>query len=347
MLKCALSRFVLLVILLLSASACSTLHSTAKETKKLYTEYVEPTPEVSLDYEDAGESYEVRLAKLMMPVDERIHDLRQFMDGTDKTPSDEWYQKLFASYPWITGVMVVDTQGVTSFQYPPEAALRPLNIQPLLDYGEAWSDHKIRGYAEQTDMGPEVYLASPLFADNLWSGLVIVHFDPRRLAEFCPNPDELIIVSPDAVLLSGGSDVTAKALSCKPWKEILHDEVFGETPIGGAEFYWVARYLGHYYLIYATLAEGTVGTVPPEELVPPKQTEDAPKEEAVEQEEKAQGPVPEGDITPGQDLPLTEEQEIHDDKLAPDDSADLDSEYEVIMGTPEELEQDNGSWWLW
>lgn len=351
MLKCVFSRFVLLVLLLLSVSACSTLHSTAKETKKLYKEYVEPTPEVDLDYADAGEQYEVRLAQLMMPVDERIHNLRQFIDGTDQTPSNEWFQKLFSSFPWISGVMVVDTQGIPSFQYPPEAALRPLNIQPLLDYGEGWSDHKIRGYAELTDMGPEVYLASPLFADNLWSGLVVVHFDPRRLMENCPSPDELYIVSPDAVLWSGNSEPAGKALSCKPWRDILHDDVYGETPVGGGNFYWVARYLGHYYLIYATLIDGTVGTIPAAELVPPKQPE-ADSEKEAEQEESvesgAEKPVPEGDITPDNDLPLTEEAEIKDVKQAPDEHTNIGDAYELMMGAPEELrDMDSSSWWFW
>ena len=319
------------------------MHTTAKETKKLYVEYVEPNPEVSLDYEDAGEEYEVRLAKLMMPVDERIHDLRQFLDGKDQAPNDEWYHNLFNTFPWITGVMVVDTQGIPSVQYPAEAALRPLNIQPLIDYGEAWSDHKLRGYAELTDMGPEVYLASPMFSENVWSGLVIVHFDPRRLMEFCPNPDELYLVSPDAVLWSGTSENVGKALSCKPWAEILHDDVFGETSIGGANFYWVARYIGHYYLIYATLADGTVGTIPAEELVPPKQAEETTSDEP----EAVTEPVKEGDVTPAEALPAPEEHEIQNVEKAPDDSADLDSEYEIIMGTPEELEQDSGSWWFW
>ncbi len=255
----ALIRFTLLALtLLISVTGCSTWHETTKESKRLYKEYVLPLPSVDLDTGDLdGET--LRLARTFKPVDVPVNELRRFLDGTNNVPRKEWFKELFTRFPWISGVMIVDTFGVVQFRHP-EESLKRHDLTPLIEFGEAWSDYEIRGHGVNTPLGPEVYLASPTFKENEWSGLVVVHFDPRRLLEFCPEPDELIMISPGEVLWAGKNESAAQQLAQKDWPSIYSDREFGFMDAPGGRFAWIARHVGHFYLIYAASAEPVEGS---------------------------------------------------------------------------------------
>lgn len=246
--------FIVLVALCCTAAGCSSFEYTVKESQKLYTEYVVPLPTVDVDPEEAAEDADMHLAQLFKPVDQNIYRLRQYLDGTDRRPNDEWLQALFMKFPWISGVMVVDTTGYADFQYP-AVAMKEYDVQPLVDFGEAWKDHSMRGYGHNTDMGPEVYLAYPFFEENEWRGLTIVHFDPRKLLEYCPSPDDLIILSQNGVFWSGKYDSQAQSMANLQWDDILESNDYGDYSGAGGDFSWIARNMGHFHLIYAAMEQ--------------------------------------------------------------------------------------------
>jgi len=253
-LESSVNRGLLLALsLILVCSACSTVHETVRDTKQLYQEYVVPKPEVDLD-NDGLDREQLRLARLFKPVDEHINSLRKYLDGTDKMPSEDWFKRLFTQYGWISGVMVVDVEGAVRFKYP-EESLKQHDLSPFVEWGEAWKDHRLRAFAVETPLGPEVYLANPFFEDSEWVGLVVVHFDPRKLLRFCPDPEGLIMVSPDVVVWPGAYEQDAQALAAKDWDDILDGSEFGDFEGPSGEFYWIARHLGYYHLIYAAQAK--------------------------------------------------------------------------------------------
>lgn len=243
----------LALILILFLAGCSTVHETVRDTRQLYDEYVVPKPEVDLD-NDGLDREQLRLARLFKPVDEHINNLRKYLDGTDKMPTEEWFKRLFTQYGWISGVMVVDVEGIVRFKYP-EESLKQHDLAPFMEWGEEWKDHHLRAFAVETPLGPEVYLANPFFEDSEWKGLVVVHFDPRKLLRFCPDPEGLIMVSPGVVVWPGKYEQDAQALASLAWEEMLDDVEFGDFEGSSGEFYWIARHLGYYHLIYAALAE--------------------------------------------------------------------------------------------
>lgn len=247
-------KFLLVVLLLfVFVTGCSTVHETTKETKQLYREYIVPMPEVDLDFDDLDEG-QLRLANLFKPVDVNINALRRYLEGTDGLPKEDWFKTLFTQYQWISGVMITDIAGGVRFRYPQES-MKQHDLSPFFEWGEAWEDHKMRATAVNTPLGPEIYLANPYFENNEWQGLIVVHFDPRKLLPYCPNPDELILLSQDDVLWPGKYDQDAQAMAQLPWEEILADREFGGYEGSRGEYYWIARHLGFYYIIYAALAE--------------------------------------------------------------------------------------------
>jgi hypothetical protein len=232
------------------SSGCTYTQNAMKETKKVYKKYVLPSSSVDIDASSISEDSELRLAALMKPVDWPIFELFRYLDGKDSKPEEEWFQNLFTRFGWISGVMMVDTTGSILFQHP-SVSLKDLQVQPFLDFGDAWKDHNVRSRADITELGPEVYMASPLFEDGEWKGLLIVHFDPRKLVERCTAPDDLMILSPSGVIWPGKHAEVANAMGQIEWDKVRKGKDYGTYNSGDTKYYWVAHDIGHFSLIYA------------------------------------------------------------------------------------------------
>ncbi len=316
------------------ASGCSEVKRTWKGAKEMYFENIEPRPTLDIDAKNLGDVEARRLARLLKPVDERLYTLRRYIDGEDRFPREEWFRTLFERFPWISGVIVVDTTGNVLFQHPVDFS-KPVDMEALLALGQEkgggvepeaftpeltnqipqreetevdeadsaagpyamdametealnepfeagfaemnatdkankaeeeivntpipesrpWGDHEMRAMSGNSTLGPEIYIAQPFFKNNDWKGLTIIHFDPRNLLEFCPSPEELIILSPSQIIWTSKHQSEAQALAQAPWSEILTSSVYGSRDVGGKEFYWMGRYLDDFHLIYAAAAD--------------------------------------------------------------------------------------------
>ncbi|WP_144303872.1 hypothetical protein [Oceanidesulfovibrio indonesiensis] len=131
----------------------------------------------------------------------------------------------------------------------PETEVGTLESEAL---NKSWQDHSLRGYAGNSTMGPEVYLVQPYYENNDFSGLTTIYFDPRNLLEYCPEPDELMILTSEGVIWSAGYPEAASELATLPWDDVLKRRVYGVATAAGGEYYWLGRHMGNFYLIYAT-----------------------------------------------------------------------------------------------
>lgn len=115
-----------------------------------------------------------------------------------------------------------------------------------------WADHSLRGYAGNSTLGPEIYLVQPYYEDNNFRGLTTIYFDPRNLLEYCPEPDQLMILTAQGVIWSAGYGQAAQDLGSLPWNDILKNQVYGVATAAGQQFYWLGRNMGDFYMLYAT-----------------------------------------------------------------------------------------------
>ncbi len=245
------SLFVIAVVLVLGTalSGCEAVRDSWKDTKELYVEYVVPTASVDLNNDDI-DATELKLASLLIPLDVRLDALVRFLDGRDSLPDESWVEELFQRFPWVSGFMAVDMEG-NELLREPAISLKPIDPQPFVALGEAWNDRAMRAVADDTPLGPEIYLAAPFFVDTVLRGVTVVHFDMRALVNFTSRPEELIVLTPTETLWAGGSDEHGMLLAKAPWQEILKSEDDGVLSAGGREFHWLVRYLGDLQIIYA------------------------------------------------------------------------------------------------
>ena len=237
-------------VCLCTLAGCGTMKTKWRETRKLYREYVNTDP--SIDFSDEGISDKglQRLAALFMPVDERLLAMLRVLGSQDSVPDPEWAQQLLSAHAWLSGVAVIDASGATIGQVP-SVAMRPLDFASLLDQADRYKVRKMGARVVTDEMGTVVMVGMPFFKENEWAGLVIVHFDPRNLVRFSPDPDALVVVSTEGLVWPGAGG-QGESLAALKWSEILKGEVQGDLHAAGGEYVWQGRFLGQLELVYLT-----------------------------------------------------------------------------------------------
>jgi hypothetical protein len=285
-------RTLCLLIAISLLSGCSTFRDTWKDTRSLYKNYVNTDTKVDISCPPSADAAQLKLAKLFMPVDENLEKLLRLFSAQDIMPPADWCRDLMGIYPWLAGVAVISDSGQILSKYP-EADLIPTNFDPLLEQKARYQVRKMAGQVDVTELGALVYIATPLFKENEWSGILVAYFDPRSLVKLSPNPADLFIVASEGVLWEGGDPAAAKTLAAAKWADTLKGDICGTVSSNGGQYIWQARYIGNKPIIYLTNAKTPFVSAAPAAVAAPE-TPAAPPEAA---------PVQAAPATPGKTKP--------------------------------------------
>ena len=192
-------------VLLASAAmvaGCSSYQPTKnvwKGTKDVWYTYV--SPPASVDYGEKGDlsPRALALTNCMMGLDVELGRFERTMINADKPPTRQWMDSLFAAHPWLDGFAGVKYDGTLLGQEPANP-LKQLDFIPLLYEDKKQGSRALRAGVQQTPMGPEVMLAAPLYDGVDFLGIVVAYFDMRNLVQYSGNPQDMVILSPQALL---------------------------------------------------------------------------------------------------------------------------------------------------
>jgi hypothetical protein len=241
--------FYLLLALALSMGCSSnqTVKNTWKGTKNIWYSYVNVPAAIA--YSDTGSmpEYETLFSKSIMGIDLQLLALERTMQNADKPPTPEWLNTFFAQFPWVDGVTGLDGTGAVVGEV--ERNKKQLDFSPLLENDPKQNLHALRGYVQESDDGPAVLLAVPLYDGPDFLGVVVAYFEMRSLMRYSDAPENLIITSPGGLLWSGSSVGT---LPNADWGTILRKSASGTISDASGSYQWVSRYLGNYPLVFAT-----------------------------------------------------------------------------------------------
>jgi hypothetical protein len=238
-----------LACVLLAATGCETMHSSWKGTKKLYKEYVNVDPAIDLKDPGISDPSLRKLAVMFTPVDEHLEYLLRAFTSQDAPPDPQWCQSFLQNYPWLSGLAILDESGNETFKLP-SFSMKTIDYSPLQAFDKLYKARKMAAVVVPDELGAEVLLARPLYVDNNYKGLLVVHFDPGSLAKFSPDPDQLIMLAPGLPAWAGKNEAAAKSLAGLNWKDILKGNVSGELTQGGVRYVWQTRYLAQVQLVY-------------------------------------------------------------------------------------------------
>ncbi len=279
----------LLLIFMVGGLGCSSNQSIKnvwKGTKSFW--YSTVNVPASIDYDATGslDEYEELLARSMVGIDSQLIALEKTMNNADRPPTEQFVRGLFARYPWLTGFTAVKADG-TLVVHAPGPPIKALDFHPLLEKDPKQNSRAVRGFVQDTAMGPEVLLATPLYDAQTFLGFVSVYFDMRALLRYSESPDDLMIIAPNAILWPGKYNVASTPMAGIAWDQILLETHSGTVSNASGKFYWTIRYLGNVPLIFAVPVEGSFGNNTPSRTGP---TSDGP---FVEPKPLKQPPAPE------------------------------------------------------
>lgn len=243
----------------LALCACSSYQPTKnawKTTKDLWYTYVSVPAKV--DYSEKGDlsPRAMALSTCMMGIDVELSRFERTMMNADRAPTREWLDKLFADYPWVSGFAGIKYDG-TLLGHEPGPSLKNLDFIPLLYEDKKQNSRALRGYVQQSPLGPEVMLAAPLYDGVDFLGVVVAHFDMRALSKFSSSPEDLVILSPTALLWPGKYDFAATPLAGVDWETVARKSTSGTCTNDRGSFYYQVRYLGNLPLVFAVVESGS------------------------------------------------------------------------------------------
>lgn len=252
-------RFFLVMLAAALLCGCNAYQPTKnvwKTTKGLWNTYV--SPPASVDYEEKGNlpPQALALSTSMIGIDVELGKLERVMQNADKPPTREWLNGLFASFPWLSGFAGVKYDGTILGQEPPNS-LKELDFIPLLYEDRKQSSRALRADVQPSPLGPEVMLATPLYDGVDFLGIVVAYFDMRALMRYSEHPQDMVVLSPSALLWPGKYDFAATPLAGLDWGEIVKHSSAGTCTNATGSFFYLVRYLGNLPLVFAVPETGT------------------------------------------------------------------------------------------
>lgn len=251
-------KYFLLLFVLIFLSACSSFQTTKnvwKGTKGLWNTYV--SPPASIDYDDKCDlsPQTQALANAMMGIDVELSKLERVMGNSDRSPTQQWMERLFQSFPWLSGLAGVKYDGTILGQEPAES-LKNLDFNYLLYEDAKQKSRALRADVQPSPLGPEIMLATPLYDGTDFLGIVVAYFEMRALMSFSDHAQDIVILTPGALLWPGKYDFAATPLAGIDWSQAVKNSASGTCTNVNGTFYYIVRYLGNLPLIFAIPQSG-------------------------------------------------------------------------------------------
>lgn len=251
-------NYILVLCALLSLLGCSRYQPVKdvwKSTKGMWYTYV--SQPASVDYETKADlpDQAKTLSRDMRGVDVELGKLERVMQNADRPPTQEWLDQLFAQFPWINGFAGIKYDGTILGQQPPDS-MKDLDFNPLLYEDKKQSSRALRTDIQPSPLGPEIMLATPLYDGTDFLGIVAAYFDMRSIMHFSQNPQDIVILAPNALLWPGKYDFAATPLAGVDWPKVVQESSAGVCSNSTGSFIYIVRYLGNLPLIFAIPEKG-------------------------------------------------------------------------------------------
>ena len=229
-----------------------------KGTKGLWYEYV--SQPASINYDDKGELTERDqiFTKGMMGIDTQLHKLERLMANADKPPTRAWMDNFFKEVPWVDGFAGVKSDGsILGQETMPGKTPKELDFNSILYEDKKQSTRALRCDVQQTPEGPEVMVAMPLYDGIDFLGCVVAYFNMEHLAKSVKTPNDIVVLSPQALLWPGRYAFASTPLAGVDWNEHAAKATYGTCSNASGTFAYQVRWLGNVPLIFGVVDSGS------------------------------------------------------------------------------------------
>lgn len=242
--------------IILTGCGIQSVSNSWKRTKKFYGNYINKPACINYSDTDKLDEKDVILASRMMGIDTQLEALQRYLQNSDKPPSDESIIALLNTFPWLSGVVLIEPNGELIAQEP-ENLLEKSDLAKIIEAkprGKMLRD--IRAAVQETSIGPKAFFSVPVYVDSDMKALFVVYFDIEKLSLYSPYSNALVIFSPEAVLWSGQFSFEDTPLAKQNWESLLKSSVSGKVSNQNGEFFWLSHFIGNQEIVFATPVSG-------------------------------------------------------------------------------------------
>lgn len=252
----------MIVALAVGFSACTqTTKDYWKTTKGYYYEYINKP--ATIDLEDMGiyspgEGY---LAENLPPVERVLDRFKRTLFSLDKAPSDNWMYAFVQRFPWIEGVALIDKEDTVIHKWP-SVSLKEYDYSFISEDTANPEVRHLIGHAEETSLGPHVYVATQIMEQAEPAGHFVVHFDPRALFAHVRGSEEFMVAAPGALLWPGMFEASATPVATADWSQLTRGNLSGRVSNDNGSFVWYCIMIGTMPMVFAAPDEGSFPEAP-------------------------------------------------------------------------------------
>ena len=253
--------FSLLVIAILATGCSQTTKDYWKTTKSYYHEYVNKPATIDMDNMGVYSPGEEVLAENLPPLEKVLERFKRTLFNLDKAPSDNWMYAFVTRFPWISGVAMVNLEGEVLHQWP-TVAIKQYDFSFITEREKNFKIRQLLGHAEDSPLGPEVYMATQIMEKAQPAGYFIVHFDPRALFAHVYGSADFMVAAPGALLWPGKYDAATTPVAETDWEKVARSNSSGVVQNSHGKFVWYAIMMGDMPMVFAAPDEGNFPVVP-------------------------------------------------------------------------------------
>lgn len=248
-----ISIFSVLIITFLATGCFQTTKDYWKTTKSYYNEYINKPAVVDMDNMGVYSPGEEVLAESLPPLEKVLERFKRTLFNLDKAPSDNWMYAFVQRFPWISGVAMVDLEGKVLHEWP-SVSIKEYNYSFV--QGRDFKVRQLVGHAEESPLGPEVYVATQIMEKAQPSGFFVVHFDPRALFAHVYGSSDFMVAAPGVLLWPGKYEASATPVAETDWAKLAYSSSSGTVKNDQGKFVWYAIMMGNMPMVFAAPDEG-------------------------------------------------------------------------------------------
>jgi hypothetical protein len=261
---CCKKYLFICILCLVAFSACDNnqgIKDFWKDTKGYYNKYLNTPAQFELMDASAHPAFMLALGSGMSVIDEELRQLMRIMDDSDRGPNNEWAMGVFKRFPWLAGLAILEGDGSITAKIP-EYSLKEFDAQPLFTEDPKQRRSSLRAYVQQSPLGPEIYVAKPVYMGDELRAMVVAHFDIRALLARNKDAANFVITTTETVLWAGIYDIDQTPIPKADWKNLTTSDVSGTLSNEHGRFYWSYSYFANLPIVYALPVEGDFPTIP-------------------------------------------------------------------------------------
>jgi hypothetical protein len=229
--------------------------NTWKSTKRFYYGYINTPATVDMRLRDNLPMGIEAINLAVPPIDAELRRFERTLFALDRDPDSAWMHNFTSSHSWISGMALIDLEGRVIEQWP-NASLKNLDFTQLVNILPHRTTRLLRTYAQETTMGPEIYVAVPILDRGVPARYFVAHFDPRDLFSRAPYSSEIMVAASDVLLWPGKFKAEVTPVVTEDWGNSIRSSTSGTIRNETGRFFWVVRHLGTLRIAFAAPSEG-------------------------------------------------------------------------------------------